>query len=60
MQATVDFSDGDLARAVAARRPGSAEAAESEWLQLTLASTGAARAELGRYVLEHSALAPPA
>jgi RNA polymerase sigma-70 factor (ECF subfamily) len=30
MQAIVDSSDGDLARAVAARRPGEAEAAESE------------------------------
>jgi RNA polymerase sigma-70 factor (ECF subfamily) len=30
MQTTVDSSDGDLARAVAARGPGSAEAAESE------------------------------
>src|SRR6185503_9433771 len=30
MQTTVDFSDGDLARAVAARGPGSAEAAEAE------------------------------
>ena len=30
MQTTVDASDGDLARAVAARGPGSAEAAESE------------------------------
>ena len=30
MQTIVDSSDGDLARAVAARRPGSAEAAESE------------------------------
>ena len=28
-------------------------------LQLTLASAGATRAELGRYVLEHSALTPP-
>jgi len=30
MPAIIDSSDGDLARAVAARRPGSAEAAESE------------------------------
>ena len=30
MDATVDCSDGDLARAVAARAPGSAEAAEGE------------------------------
>ena len=30
MQTTVDVSDGDLARAIAARRPGSSEAAESE------------------------------
>src|SRR6187455_3308394 len=30
MQAIVDASDGDLARAVAARGPGSAEAAEGE------------------------------
>jgi len=30
MQATIDLSDGDLARAVAAREPGSGEAAESE------------------------------
>ena len=30
MQTIVDSSDGDLARAVAARGPGSAEAAESE------------------------------
>jgi hypothetical protein len=29
-------------------------------LQLTLASAGATRAELGRYVLEHSASTPPA
>jgi len=29
-------------------------------LELTLASAGATRAELGRYVLEHSASAPPA
>ena len=29
-------------------------------LQLTLASAGSTRAELGRYVLEHSALTPPA
>jgi hypothetical protein len=29
-------------------------------LQLTLASAGATRAELGRYVLDHSASAPPA
>ena len=29
-------------------------------LQLTLASTGATRAELGRYVLDHSASTPPA
>jgi hypothetical protein len=28
-------------------------------LQLTLASAGATRAELGRYVLEHSASTPP-
>jgi hypothetical protein len=28
-------------------------------LQLTLASAGATRTELGRYVLEHSALTPP-
>jgi RNA polymerase sigma-70 factor (ECF subfamily) len=30
MQTSIDASDGDLARAVAARRPGSSEAAESE------------------------------
>ena len=30
METTVDASDGDLARAIAARGPGSAEAAESE------------------------------
>ena len=29
-------------------------------LQLTLASAGATRAELGRYVLEHAASTPPA
>jgi RNA polymerase sigma-70 factor, ECF subfamily len=33
MQAIVDLSDGDLARAIAAREPGSAERAESELYQ---------------------------